>query len=79
MFQKTDSFTLGDYVVVGQIPRRYIFQAADRDGNSVVLKTNVKSHDSVDSIDIHEDVQKLIDELQLHQNTEKLKEAGELI
>ena len=28
---------------------------------------------------INGDVQKLIDELQLHQNTEKLKEAGELI
>jgi hypothetical protein len=28
---------------------------------------------------INGDVQKLIDELQLHQNTEKLKEAGEII
>ncbi len=28
---------------------------------------------------INGDIQKLIDELQLHQNTEKLKEAGEVL
>ena len=41
--------------------------------------TDVITFDSSENNIINGDIQKLIDELQLHQNTENLKEAGEVI